>query len=882
IPEYSLDQGICSIKTSNVTDVSKLYFKFLNDSYIIAKHVNDPSNGLLPSNYQYPEYGFRYFAIGGGRYGFEFEQANRVCGNGFQIVSYWITGLPYSKPVRAPMKCYLEKNVFPLYILYSGKDHDSMTVNEWNQLVASSELVAKNLSKLNSPVVVTTEINFDFSNDPNNKFKHVPYIVDQTIKLLDNCPKCFVAITPKYNNYVIMISNDTNKKGVLTLLREKVGEDKYKEYKKRLLVGIGLMLNDLPDFTPNGVIANLTYPNSMPRVMQFTEDLPTIIIYLMAKKELRKIETEYATPFSKEDEEELKNMPKIATYKLMNEKMFADVISVMYYSSPLLVSRGIIGFVVPKYYNDTKDYICGGKCLSLLDNNNGFINNLSYAFFKGCYDYTRRMPQPLVFATYGGNSFCSFQANYISEKRLYESEIEYPDYNNISMELGLISSRAPYLGCDNCYGFAPEPFYNVTEYQKRLISWPSSGNCPIPSKYKEYILKYASIFPTGNVRSEDLLDKMDPLLIAAVIYRESSFNEKAVSSANALGLMQILPSNVVSTDPNDLIDDACKETNAFRNYVQEYKNSQTLEEREEAKKKLLFDPEFNICYGTQLLSDRIYLANYKINNRSDKWFKVIEGNENNPQYVLWMSIYLGLLMYNSYLDKIDAAIKNWLNSNKQCNGIFMPFEVYVYNCSTNGLPSETRKYAYNILAIYNALAENDDCLDNYCGEEYADNIQNTASDQFLPISMVDARGVVNLPVGNITNVVTSCFGMRMHPVLNVYRMHTGIDIAGSERDILAVAKAKVIKVRTDNPSSGYGHYVVLQDLNYPQYTYLYAHLSSVSVSVGQIVNPGQKIGVMGSTGISTGVHLHFEIRKNNAPQSSVNQLSKYYGGVNCK
>lgn len=88
--------------------------------------------------------------------------------------------------------------------------------------------------------------------------------------------------------------------------------------------------------------------------------------------------------------------------------------------------------------------------------------------------------------------------------------------------------------------------------------------------------------------------------------------------------------------------------------------------------------------------------------------------------------------------------------------------------------------------------------------------------------------------------------------------HKGIDIAGpSNRDIVASDNGTVEKVSND--ANGYGNYVVINHNN--GYKTLYGHLASTSVSVGETVPQGTKIGVMGTTGRSTGIHLHFEVIK---------------------
>ena len=100
--------------------------------------------------------------------------------------------------------------------------------------------------------------------------------------------------------------------------------------------------------------------------------------------------------------------------------------------------------------------------------------------------------------------------------------------------------------------------------------------------------------------------------------------------------------------------------------------------------------------------------------------------------------------------------------------------------------------------------------------------------------------------------------------------HTGIDLTSrSGTAILASASGKVIKA-SRGWGGGYGNHIIISHGN--GFTTLYGHMTSFSVSVGQWVNQGQQIGVMGSTGWSTGTHLHFEIRKNNSPQNPMNYL----------
>lgn len=116
------------------------------------------------------------------------------------------------------------------------------------------------------------------------------------------------------------------------------------------------------------------------------------------------------------------------------------------------------------------------------------------------------------------------------------------------------------------------------------------------------------------------------------------------------------------------------------------------------------------------------------------------------------------------------------------------------------------------------------------------------------------------PSGGLVNSLVS--GARMNPVLGVIRPHNGVDYTSSpNNDIVASAAGKVIIARSTE-DDGYGKMVAIEhDFKDGLMTTVYAHLSVVSVKLGQVVRQGQKIGVKGTTGNSTGVHLHFEIRQ---------------------
>ncbi len=124
--------------------------------------------------------------------------------------------------------------------------------------------------------------------------------------------------------------------------------------------------------------------------------------------------------------------------------------------------------------------------------------------------------------------------------------------------------------------------------------------------------------------------------------------------------------------------------------------------------------------------------------------------------------------------------------------------------------------------------------------------------------------------------ITDVFGMRTHPITGVYKLHTGVDISGggiNGKPIRASGDGIVLK---SGYNTAYGNYVVIDHGD--GYSTLYAHARSLCVSAGQAVVKGDTIAFVGSTGYSTGAHLHFEVIQNG---TQLNPLS-FFEGYNLK
>ncbi|MCX7642096.1 MAG: M23 family metallopeptidase [Elusimicrobiales bacterium] len=121
----------------------------------------------------------------------------------------------------------------------------------------------------------------------------------------------------------------------------------------------------------------------------------------------------------------------------------------------------------------------------------------------------------------------------------------------------------------------------------------------------------------------------------------------------------------------------------------------------------------------------------------------------------------------------------------------------------------------------------------------------------------------------VTGYITSSFGYRIHPFTFSYDFHSGVDIVNTPGIDVKVTADGV--VRYTGWAMGYGLCVIV-DHGFG-YTTLYGHLSQVMVKVGDIIKRGTIIGKLGSTGTSTGPHLHYEVWEYGVPKNPIKYIS---------
>ena len=130
-----------------------------------------------------------------------------------------------------------------------------------------------------------------------------------------------------------------------------------------------------------------------------------------------------------------------------------------------------------------------------------------------------------------------------------------------------------------------------------------------------------------------------------------------------------------------------------------------------------------------------------------------------------------------------------------------------------------------------------------------------------------------LPLGSPldTIIIDDKFGIRKHPILKIWRRHWGIDLRGTYRDtVYATGKGKIKKAEH---IIGYGNHIIIK--HKAGYESLYAHMNKLFVEEGQKINKGDAIGTVGSSGLASGPHLHYELARHNKRTNPQEYLNIY-------
>lgn len=241
--------------------------------------------------------------------------------------------------------------------------------------------------------------------------------------------------------------------------------------------------------------------------------------------------------------------------------------------------------------------------------------------------------------------------------------------------------------------------------------------------------------------------------------------------------------------------------------------------------------------------------------------------------------------FNSFLDRIyfeSLVIKNDYRRMKMARKKAKEIALLKYNIEEQKryLARSIKNINYQQQSIQKAIAKNENMIQKLRTNRHEyERAERELARQSASLQSMISRSkhetrikVVSGFIKPISGRITSPFGWRTHPIFSSRSFHSGIDIGGQFNSGVRASNAG--KVIYAGWYGGYGKVVILDhgEVNGTPITTLYAHLNSSRVSVGEYVSKGQVVGYEGTTGYSTGPHLHFEVRVNGRPNNPLNYI----------
>ncbi|WP_039764773.1 murein hydrolase activator EnvC family protein [Caldicellulosiruptor sp. F32] len=320
----------------------------------------------------------------------------------------------------------------------------------------------------------------------------------------------------------------------------------------------------------------------------------------------------------------------------------------------------------------------------------------------------------------------------------------------------------------------------------------------------------------------------------------------------------------------DQIDDIDREIDKTKSQIDLLKNNILIVENriKDTQEQLQHEQAKKEAYY-QKFKDRIR-AIYEMNNVSVSYIEILLDSKNLSDFFTRMYLFNDIIEYDKQI--LNEYAKSIENIKKKKT------ELVLLRQDLNNKKAELEKYQNSLIVeqqekkkFLSDLEKEQDKLENMLDE--LERVSNELSKKIKEIlarqktKRIYSGGKLLWPLEGYYDI-SSYFGMRFHPILKKNKMHTGIDIAAPYGTrVLAAADGDVILAGW---VSGYGKTIILD--NGSGISTLYAHLSSINVSVGQKVKKGECIGNVGSTGYSTGPHLHFEVRINGDVVDPLNYL----------
>lgn len=224
---------------------------------------------------------------------------------------------------------------------------------------------------------------------------------------------------------------------------------------------------------------------------------------------------------------------------------------------------------------------------------------------------------------------------------------------------------------------------------------------------------------------------------------------------------------------------------------------------------------------------------------------------------------------NNQIGRLDEVLKNLENRDDNIYRVIFesePIEKSIRRAGSGGINKyEALKNMDNAELIINTSKKLDELAKAmYIQSKSYDEIETLAKNKIDMLASIPA--ILPVSLKNKSTRFSSSFGYRIHPIYKTVKLHAGMDFSGPiGTPIYATGNGKVVYAEIHQ---GYGKCVLI-DHGF-SYQTLYAHMNKYNVRTGQTVKRGDIIGYMGNTGMSTGPHIHYEVKKNGIPVDPIN------------
>lgn len=224
---------------------------------------------------------------------------------------------------------------------------------------------------------------------------------------------------------------------------------------------------------------------------------------------------------------------------------------------------------------------------------------------------------------------------------------------------------------------------------------------------------------------------------------------------------------------------------------------------------------------------------------------------------------------NNEIDRLDEVLKNLESRDDNVYRVIFesePIDGSIRRAGSGGVNKyESLKNMDNAELIVNTSKKLDELAKAmYIQSKSYDDIETLAKNKIEMLASIPA--ILPVSLNNKTTRFSSSFGYRIHPIYKTVKLHAGMDFSGAVGTPIYATGNGIVDYTEIH--QGYGKCVQINHgFNYQT---LYAHMSSYNVRAGQKVKRGDIIGYMGNTGMSTGPHIHYEVKKNGMPVDPIN------------